>query len=115
MPGKPFRFLQASDFRLEQPPHGLAEIPDHLIEPLAESPYRAAAGIFDGALAEQVDFLLLAGNLVDPHRAGPRGLAFLHEQFSRLAQRGIAVYWATGETDCRHDWPANFGWPANVH
>jgi hypothetical protein len=93
----------------------LAEIPDHFIESLAESPYRAAAGIVDVALAEKIDFLLLAGNLVDPHRAGPRGIAFLHEQFSRLADRGIAVYWVTGKTDCRYDWPANIAWPSNVH
>jgi DNA repair protein SbcD/Mre11 len=71
--------------------------------------------VFDTALAEQVDFVLLAGNLVHPHRAGPRGLTFLHEQFARLGERGISVYWATSETDCRGQWPVNIGWPSNVH
>jgi DNA repair protein SbcD/Mre11 len=115
MLGNPFRFLHGSDFHLEQPPHGLAEIPDHLIELLAEAPYRAATHVFDTALAEQVDCVLLAGNLVHPHRAGPRGLKFLHEQFARLGERGICVYWATSETDCRGQWPSSTGWPANVH
>jgi DNA repair protein SbcD/Mre11 len=115
MGGKSFRFLQASDFHLDKPPHGLAEVPDHLIEPLAEAPYRAAARVFDLALAEEVDFILLAGDLVHPHRAGPRGLTFLHEQFVRLAERGVAVYWAVSETDCREQWPANIAWPSNVH
>src|SRR5260221_899925 len=110
MGSKPFRFLQASDFHLEQPPHGLPEIPDHLIEPLAEAPYCAAARVFDLALAEEVDFVLLAGNLVHPHRTGPHGLTFLHEQFTRLAQRAVAVYWAAGEIDCREQWPANIVW-----
>ncbi len=115
MLGKPFRFLQASDFHLQQPPFGLAEIPDYLTELLAESPYRAAARVFDLALAEKVDFVILAGNLVDPHAAGPRGLTFLHEQFARLAECGIAVYWATSPADRRGEWPASVVWPSNVH
>jgi hypothetical protein len=115
MVAKPFRFLQASDFQLEQPPYGLAEIPDHLVDLLAESPYRAAARVFDLGLAEKVDFVLLAGNLVDPHAAGPRGLTFLHDQFARLAERGIAIYWATGTRDRRSEWPASIAWPPNVH
>ena len=114
MLGKPFRFLQSSDYHLQQPPFGLAEIPDHLTELLADSPYRAAARVFDLALAEKVDFVILAGNLVDPHAAGPRGLTFLHEHFARLAERGIAVYWATSSADRRGDWPASLVWPSNV-
>lgn len=115
MIARPFRFLQASDFHLQQPPLGLAEIPDHLVELLAEAPYRAAARVFDLALAEKVDFVILAGSLVDPHAAGPRGLTFLHEQFARLAERGIAVYWATSSADRRGEWPASIVWPSNVH
>jgi exonuclease SbcD len=114
MGGKPFRFLHSSDFHLEQPPHGLAEVPDHLVELLTEAPYRAAARVFDLALAEEVDFVVLAGNLVHPHQAGPRGLTFLHEQFARLEARGVVVYWAAGEIDCREQWPAHVAWPSNV-
>jgi exonuclease SbcD len=115
MPGQPFRFLQASDFHLDQPLNGLAEVPDHLVELLADAPYQAAARAFDLALAEEVDFVLLLGGLVDPHRAGPRGLRFLSEQFARLAEREIAVYWVTSRSDGRESWPANLRWPSNLH
>jgi DNA repair protein SbcD/Mre11 len=115
MLSRPFRFLQASDFHLEQPCYGLTEVPDHLAELLADALYRAATRVFDLAISEAVDFVLLAGNLVHPNRAGPRGLAFLREQFARLAERGIVVYWAAGETDCRHQWPPSIDWPRNVH
>jgi hypothetical protein len=115
MLGRPFRFLQASDFHLDQPLYGLAEVPDHLVELLADAPYQAATRVFDLALAENVDFVLSVGGLVDPHRAGPRGLRFLCEQFARLAEREIAVYWATSASDGRERWPANMHWPANVH
>jgi hypothetical protein len=115
MVNRPFRFVQASDFHLEQPPYGLTEVPDHLAEQLVEAPYRAAARVFDVALAEEVDFVLLAGNLVHPNRAGPRGLAFLAEQFARLSERGIEAYWAVGPADCRREWPPVIAWPEKVH
>src|SRR5262249_12417051 len=115
MSGGPFRFLHASDFHLDQPLQGLAEVPDHLAELLADAPYQAATRVFDLALAENVDFVLLIGGLVDPHRAGPRGLRFLSEQFARLAEREITVYWATSASDGRERWPVNLHLPANVH
>ena len=70
MLGKPFRFLQASDLHLQQPPFGLAEIPDYLTELLADSPYCAAARVFDLVLAEKVDFVILAGILLIHMRQG---------------------------------------------
>ncbi|HJS06952.1 MAG TPA: metallophosphoesterase, partial [Pirellulales bacterium] len=59
-----FRFLHTSDFHLEQPPAGLAEIPDHLRDLLVEAPYRAAANVFQAAIESEVDFVVLAGDLV---------------------------------------------------
>ena len=74
MASRPFRFVQASDFHLHQPPHGLADVPDHLAEVLIEAPYRAAARVFDAALAEEADFVLFcAGNLLDPRAGLGRG------------------------------------------
>jgi DNA repair exonuclease SbcCD nuclease subunit len=110
-----FRFLHASDFHLERPPGGVAEAPDHLRELLVEAPYRAANNVFETAQRHEVDFLLLAGDLVAPQRSGPRGVLFLHEQFERLAERKIAVYWASGRADRVHAWPEEIPWPANVH
>ncbi|HEV3138700.1 MAG TPA: metallophosphoesterase, partial [Pirellulales bacterium] len=111
---QPFRFIHASDFHLERPPRGLAEVPEHLRSAFAEAPYRAAERVFDAAIKEQVDFIALAGDVVDPLLAGPRGLVFLGEQFARLAEREIKVYWAGGRSDNFERW--NEAWPlgANV-
>jgi hypothetical protein len=57
----------------------------------------------------------LAGDLVDPQRSGPRGVLFLREQFERLAERNIGVYWASGPADRVDQWPERIRWPANVH
>jgi exonuclease SbcD len=110
-----FRFLHASDFHLERPPAGLAEMPDHLRDLLVEAPYRAAANVFQAAIESEVDFVVLAGDLVAPERSGPRGVLFLRDQFARLAEQNVGVYWAGGSVDRVAAWPAAVNWPGNVH
>lgn len=105
----PFRFLHASDFHLDRPPRGLAEVPEHLRQALVDAPYRAAERVFDVALREHADFVALSGDLVDPAMAGPRGLVFLGEQFARLTERGVGVYWALGRSDRLGAW--SDAWP----
>jgi DNA repair protein SbcD/Mre11 len=101
---QPFRFIHASDFHLERPPRGLTEVPEHLRSAFADAPYRAAERVFDAAVKERVDFVAFAGDLVDPLLAGPRGLAFLGEQFARLDEKEIKVYWAGGRSDKFERW-----------
>jgi DNA repair exonuclease SbcCD nuclease subunit len=109
-----FRFLHASDFHLEQPVTGLSDIPEALREVCIDAPYIAAERVFDLALAERVDFVLLSGDLLDPRAAGPRALAFLQEQFDRLNAQGIAVYWAGGSVDKPDSWPEAIRLPTGI-
>ena len=88
MTGQAFRFIHASDFHLEQPLQGLIEVPDHLREQLIDAPYTAALRVFDAAIRDRVDFVLLSGDLVDPDLSGPRGVGFLLEQLERLDREG---------------------------
>jgi DNA repair exonuclease SbcCD nuclease subunit len=115
MPGRPFRFVHAGDFHLEMPLQGVIEVPDHLRDAFCEAPFAAAQRVFDAAVAEEAEMVVLSGNLVHPGRAGVRGPLFLAEQFARLAEQGIAVYWAGGEVDPPEAWPAAFPLGANVH
>jgi len=111
----PLRFVHAGDFHLEQPPFGIAEAPSHLREALIESAYRGAERVFEVALAEPTDLVVLAGDLLDPQKTGPRGPLFLVEQFERLHQRGVSVYWAGGRVDPPSAWPTSLRLPDNVH
>jgi exonuclease SbcD len=114
--GKPtLRLLHASDLHLEQPIYGLAEVPDHLRELLIEAPYQAAEQVLEAALAEDVDAVLLAGDVLNVDRAGPPAIMLLLEQFARLGDRGIPVYWAGGIADHPDNWPRSVILPANVH
>ncbi|WP_231954023.1 metallophosphoesterase family protein [Pirellulimonas nuda] len=111
----PLRFVHASDLHLERPLSGLLEIPEHLHEALREAPFQAALQVFETALAENADALLLAGDVIDPVKAGPRAMVFLIAQFKRLQARGIPVFWAGGRTDPPAAWPPSTPLPDNVH
>jgi DNA repair protein SbcD/Mre11 len=114
MAGLPLRFVHAADLHLERPAGGLSEIPQHLRGALVDAPPAAAACVFDTVLAEEADFLLLSGDVVDPQQAGPRELKFLVDQFERLAARQIGVYWAGGSVDYPERWPAALRLPDTV-
>lgn len=114
MSGPVFRFLHASDFRLHEVCSGLAHIPESLREVLVDAPYKAVQRVFDAALAEQVQFVLLSGDLLNPLDASGRSLAFLVQQFERLAERQVPVFWAGGRLDPPERWPDGAPLPGNV-
>jgi hypothetical protein len=115
MPNWPFRFVHAADFHLEMPPFGVTEVPEHLRDLFLESAYLAAERVFETAIGEEADFLVLSGDILRCGHTGPRGPLFLVEQFERLASCGIDVYWASGRVDSHDSWPPSIRLPDNVH
>lgn len=115
MSERPFRFVHASDLHLERPLAGVTEVPEHLRELFLDAPYSAARKLFDRALHDEVDFVVLAGDIADLDLAGPRAALFMLEQFERLAAKQIAVYWACGPLDAPEQWPLAGPLPDNVH
>ncbi len=109
-----FKFVHAADFHLDDQMEGLAELPVHLKQSIANAPYAAARGVFDLAISEAVDFVLLSGDLLDLEQAGCRASAFLLSQFERLAEKNIRVYWCGGEVDYPDRWPTAVELPKNV-
>ena len=114
MSGQSFRFLQAGSFQLQASLQGLTEAPDHLGELLVEAPFDSAAEVFQVALRNEVDFVVLTGDILDPTAAGPRATSFLQQQFQRLAEQQIRVYWAASRTDLTANWLRSLEWPDNV-
>ncbi len=110
-----FRFVHAGDFHLELPPSGVAEVPDHLRDLFLDAAYLAAERVFETVLSEEAELLVLSGDILRCQQTGPRGPLFLAEQFDRLAQRDIPVYWAGGRADPPEDWPSAVTMPSNVH
>jgi DNA repair protein SbcD/Mre11 len=111
----PFRFIHAGDFHLGRPLGGVSEVPDHLRDLFLDAPYTAARLVFEAALVEDVNFVVLSGGIVNPAVSGPRGPLFLAEQCTRLAERGIGVYWAGSLSDPAEAWPASVRLPKSMH
>jgi len=111
----PIRFVHASDLHLDRGIEGIVEGPPQWEQRLLDVSQRAAERLFEKALAENVDFLLLSGDVLDANLAGPGTLLFLIGQFELLAEAGINVYWAGGEFDSPDDWPSAFPLPNNVY
>jgi DNA repair exonuclease SbcCD nuclease subunit len=114
MPGESFRFIHASDFHLEKPLGDLDELPPPLRDAMATAPHQAVKAIFDAALSDNIDFILLSGDLLHPQAAGPYGMNLLLEQFERLHQKNTPVYWAAGHVDDPVKWPEAIALPPNV-
>ncbi|MCL2118199.1 MAG: hypothetical protein FWH27_07205 [Planctomycetaceae bacterium] len=111
---RPFRFLHASDIHLDRPVTGLGDLPAHLLQRVIDAPRLAAERLFDVAIREQVDFVVLCGNVLNPYQTGPWGPVFLVSQFEKLAAANIHVSWAAGKLDAAERWPAELPLPPNV-
>ncbi|MBC19873.1 MAG: hypothetical protein CMJ74_06395 [Planctomycetaceae bacterium] len=110
-----FKCIHAADLHLEQVCTGFDQIPIDFLDPLIDAPYLAAESIFTAALNEEVDAVLLTGDVLSSGEYGPRSLMFLVEQTERLAARGISVYWALGGSDPPLRWPSAALFPETVH
>jgi hypothetical protein len=110
-----FRFIHASDFHLEKPFQDLLDLPDSHRSNLVRAPWKAAASVFEHACIDQVDFVLLTGDLLNPFSSGAAGPAFLIEQFEELQRHNIEVFWCGGVVDDPERWPDAVMLPENVH
>ncbi len=114
MAGESFRFIHASDFHLETPLGDLDAYPPALRELMATAPMKAAQAVLDAALVENIDFLVLAGDLLNPATAGPRGMSLLLNYFEKLHQKKTPVYWVASVADDPARWPEAAPLPPNV-
>ncbi len=114
MPGESFRFIHSSDFHLERPLGDLDSLPSHLREAMVDAPWRAAKAVFEAALVENIDFLVLCGDLLSPQAAGPHGMAMLLDHFEKLEAKNKPIFWVAGKADDPQKWPDAVPLPSNV-
>lgn len=115
MSSESFRFIHAGDFHLETPLGDLDVYPSAIQSAIVDAPRTAVSAIFDAALAENIDFLVLSGDLLSPSAAGPHGMSLIIEGLQRLSAREKPVFWTTGTSDDSAKWPDAIPLPPNVH
>lgn len=94
-----YRFVHAADIHLDSPLRSLALRDKELAGLIGNATRRAFVRIVDLCLEEQVDALLLAGDLYDGDQTSMKTARFLAEQLRRLHEAGILTFVIRGNHD----------------
>ena len=94
-----FRFVHAADIHLDSPLRSFALRDEELAELIGGAMRQAFVRIIDLCLDEQVDALLLAGDLYDGDQTSMKTARFLAEQLRRLDGAGIRTFIVRGNHD----------------
>ncbi|MFD3447258.1 exonuclease SbcCD subunit D [Microbacteriaceae bacterium 4G12] len=109
-------FIHAADLHLDSPFKGMeTSVPPVLFERMKESTFRSFSRIVDKAIQEQVDFVVLSGDLYDAETRSLRAQVFVREQLRRLHTYHIPVYIIHGNHDHLGGSWAAIEFPDNVH
>jgi DNA repair exonuclease SbcCD nuclease subunit len=95
----PFRFVHTADIHLDSPLRSLALRDASLATMIAGATRQALAAIVDLCLDEQVDALIVAGDLYDGEQTSMKTARYLAAQMERLHRAGIAVFKVRGNHD----------------
>jgi len=95
------RFIHASDLHIDSPLRGLDRYDGAPVERLRTATRSALERLVDRALAERVDFLLLAGDIYDRDWQDFHTGLFFRGQMVRLEREGIRCFIVQGNHDAQ--------------
>jgi exonuclease SbcD len=109
------KLFHAADIHLDSPMRGLAAYDGAPVDELRLATRRALRSLVDAAIDEQVDVVLLAGDLFDGDWSHySTGVHFAREM-GRLREAGIQVVTLAGNHDAESKLTKSLHWPDNVH
>ncbi len=108
------KFLHAADLHLDTPFVGVSNFSKQLQSQLKDSTYIAAKKIFQTAIEENVDFVILAGDIFDDTDSSLKAQMFLKAEFEKLDQANIEIYMIYGNHDYYRNNFAVVNFPQNV-
>ena len=94
-----FRFVHAADIHLDSPLRSLALRDPDLADLIGNATRRAFTRIIDICIDEQVDALILAGDLYDGDQTSMKTARFLAEELKRLDEVGVRTFVVRGNHD----------------
>ncbi|MBU5442118.1 DNA repair exonuclease [Paenibacillus sp. MSJ-34] len=109
-----FRFIHAADLHLDSPFRGMANVPEDVLGRLRESTFAALRNLVALAIRENVDFVVLSGDIYDAADRSLKAQLRLQRGLAELAEHGIAVYIIHGNHDPENGLKASLQWPDNV-
>jgi len=109
-----FRFFHAADIHLDSPLKGLANVESSVAERIRSAPRAAFEALIENTIEEEVDFLVIAGDLYDGDWPDYKTGLFFAEQMGRLRQHEIPVYVLHGNHDAESRITKSLTLPDNV-
>jgi DNA repair exonuclease SbcCD nuclease subunit len=94
-----FRFIHAADLHLDSPFRGLSDVPKPIRDRIRSSTFMALDRLVELAIAEEVHFIVIAGDVYDLEDRSVRAQLRFQRAMEQLAAEGIAVYIAHGNHD----------------
>jgi DNA repair exonuclease SbcCD nuclease subunit len=108
------RFIHAADIHLDSPLRGLEAYPGAPAERLRIATRQALDRVIDLCLDEEVDFLIIAGDLFDTDVKDFHAALAAAAQLRRLDKANIPVYLILGNHDSREEMTRHVPWSVNV-
>ncbi len=108
------RFLHAADIHLDSPLHGLERYEGAPIEEIRSATRRAFDNLIELAIEEEVDFVLLVGDLYDGDWKDYNTGLYFSERMGRLREAGIRVFIVAGNHDAASQITRHLRLPDNV-
>ena len=110
-----FRFIHTADLHLDSPLRSLALRDPDLAELIADASRAALRNIIDLCLTEQVNALLIAGDLYDGSQTSMKTARFLATELARLDAAGIRAFIIRGNHDAMSQISRELTPPPNTH
>jgi DNA repair exonuclease SbcCD nuclease subunit len=108
-------FIHCADLHIGTPFKGISESDTSLGSLLYQSTYQAFDNIVNLAIKEQVDCLLISGDVYDSEDKSLQAQLRFKDGLSRLSNAGIPSFIACGNHDPLNSWSAALEWPESVH
>lgn len=108
------RFIHAADLHIDSPLRGLDRYAGAPVERLRTATRGALERLVDTAIAERVDFVLLAGDIYDRDWQDFHTGLYFREQMVRLAREAIRVFIIQGNHDAQGVISRQLHLPGNV-
>ena len=109
------KFLHAADIHLDSPLRGLDRYDGAPADEIRGATRKALGNLVSLAIDEDIDFVILAGDLFDGDWTDFNTGLFFVQQMARLGQRNIPVYAVRGNHDAESKITRKLPWPQNVH
>lgn len=109
------RFIHAADIHLDSPLCGLESYQNAPVEALRTATRDAFRNLINEAIEEQVDFLVIAGDLYDGNWKDYNTGHFFVREMGRLNKAAIPVYLLYGNHDAESEMTRRLTFPPNVH